>query len=156
MRFLKVARALVVLAFLSIAVAGKLQAQTVPQDPSLVEYAFRAAITAWAYDEHWRLYAMGTKGSRATLSETDFVERMRKGTGRPRSDVTIHEVRISGSHAVVQATLQLEYRPSTDPYRKPAPRVASPAEKTVQVILVYEDGDWRINIQHFVGMSGYY
>jgi hypothetical protein len=155
MRCVTFAATLVVLVFVSIALPAEPQEQTVPQDPSLAASTFQAAINAWAHNEYWRLHAMGSKESRAALSETDFVERMGKGTSKPGIGLEILEVRIAGFQALIQAKVRMEYS-GFAPYGRSRPSVAGSADETIQVILVHQEGEWRINLHQFVGMSGYY
>jgi hypothetical protein len=129
--------------------------QAAPQDPQLVELAFRAAVSAWAYNEYWSLYGMGTRDSRAALSEKDFVLQMEQGARRPGIGVEIVDVHIRGVHAVIRAKVRMEYGryPGERFGNRPPP--TGPTDEMVQSVLVYEDGAWRINLYQFVGMARY-
>jgi hypothetical protein len=154
MRFVTVAPVLVLLTWLSIAVPPEAHSKTVPQDPALAEGVFREAISAWAYGEHWRLYAMGSEESRAALSEKDFVEQMRRGMRKPGVGLEILDVRIAGVHALVEAKVRMDYSRSPT-YATSQPPFPSSSDETIQIMLVYQDGNWRINVHQFVGMSNY-
>jgi hypothetical protein len=153
MRFIAHTCALAVLGILSIAVPAVPQPQAVPQDPSLAEVTVRSAISAWAYSEYWRLYGMGSQESRAALPETVFVEQMGQGTNRPGIGLGILEVRSSGPHALVKAKVRMEYMKAS--YARSWISAPGSADETVQLVLVYQDGAWRINLHQFVGLSGY-
>jgi hypothetical protein len=153
MRLVTCTRALAVLGFMSLAVPAVPQSQPAPQDPLLAESTVRTAIGAWAYGEYWRLYAMGSQESRAALSEKVFVEQMGQGTSRPGLGLEILDVRISGFHALIKVKVPIEY--ISTPYARSRPRLPGSADETVQLMLVYQEGDWRINLHQFVGLSGY-
>ena len=160
MRIATLACVLAVLMCVTIAVSTEPQFETEAQKRSLAERAFRAAMSAWAYGEYWRLYAMGNKESQAGLSENDFVEEMRRGTSSPGVGLEILDVRIAGIHAVIEAKVQMEYRgllPYASNRLYPGSRsgVSGSGYETIQVMLVYQEGDWRINVHQFVGLSRY-
>jgi hypothetical protein len=136
------------------AAAVDAQSQPVPQDPRFAEAAFRSAITAWAYGEYWRLYAMGTTESRAALAERDFADQMEKGSRKPGIGFEVLDVRIAGFHALVTAKVRMEYGKYA-PYARNRPPVPGAADETIQAMLNYEGGEWRVNLHQFVGMSGY-
>ena len=137
-----------------IAFAAAPQAESTPTDPWFAENTFRAAINAWAYSEYWRLYAMGTTESRTALSEKDFADRMDKGSRKPGMGLEILEVRVTETQAVVKAKVRMEYG-KYSPYAGNRPPIPGSADETMQVLLVYQKGDWRVNLYQFVGMSGY-
>ena len=145
----------IVLASVGFAVAGDPQPQAAPQDPQFVELAFRAAVTAWAYNEYWRLYGMGTKDSRAALSEKDFVVQMEQGWRRPGIGVEIVDVHIRGVHAVIRAKLRMEYGRYTRERIGSWPFQTGPTDEMVQSVLLYEEGEWRVNLYQLVGMARY-
>jgi len=146
--------ALTLFAMLAITPAAEPQSHPVPQDPRFAEDTFSSAMTAWAYSEYWRLYAMGTKESRATLSENDFADQMEKGSRKPGIGFEILEVRIAGSQALVTAKVRMEYGKYA-PYARNRPPRPGAADETIQGMLIYQEGDWRVNLYQFVGMSGY-
>jgi len=141
-------------ALVSSVAAAYPQTQDVPQDPAVAERAFRNAIDAWAYNQYWRLYAMGSKESQARLAEKEFVEQMERGSSAPGIGLEILDVRIAGSHALIVARLQMEYR-FVSPHTRNRPPFAAPTDQTIQVMLVYQEGAWRINLHQFVGMASY-
>lgn len=139
----------------SVAWASAGDPPVVPDDPRFVELAFRGALNAWAYSEYWRLYAMGTRDSRATLSEQDFVLEMEKGFRKPGIGVEIVDVHIRGAHAVIRAKVRMEYGRS--PRERLGTRLlpTAPTDEVIQSVLVYEEDAWRINLYQFVGMARY-
>lgn len=154
MRHTALTAAVVAFLFASSVVAGYPLARDVPQDPAVAESAFRSAIGAWAYNQYWRLYAMGSKESKARLSEKEFVEQMERGSSAPGIGLEILDIRIAGSHALIAAKLQMDYR-YDGPYVRNRPPFAAPTDQTIQVMLVYQEGAWRINLHQFVGMARY-
>jgi hypothetical protein len=129
--------------------------QVAPQDPQFAEVAFRAAVSAWAYNEYWSLYGMGTRDSRAVLSEKDFVLQMEQGARRPGIGLEIVDVHIRGVHAVIRAKVRMEYGRCPGERFGNRPPPTGPTDEVVQSVLVYEDGAWRINLYQFVGMARY-
>lgn len=154
MRHTALTVAVVAFLFASSLVAGSPLARDVPQDPAVAERAFRNAIDAWACNQYWRLYAMGSTESQARLSEKDFVEQMERGSSAPGIGLEILDVRIAGSHALIVARLQMEYR-FAGPHTRNRPPFAAPTDQTIQVMLVHQEGAWRINLHQFVGMASY-
>jgi hypothetical protein len=130
------------------------QSQAPPQDPDLAERACRSAINSWSYGEYGRLYSMGTLQSRAALSERDFAEEMEKVGRKPGLYVTILEVRLAGPFALVKAEVRLEPG-KVAPYHSGRPPIPRATEEIIQVTLTYQEGDWRINLHQFVGLSRY-
>jgi hypothetical protein len=112
------------------------------------EAAFRSAMEAWAYDEFWRLWDMGSNASRATLSQADFTDRMRAGTTRPAAGKQVEAIRVtlqSPDLAMVYVRFGLEDR------RRPW------AESTERpFFLRFEDGRWTVNLWDFVGLASYF
>ena len=149
------------LSVLPLALAATPEPESAPQDPQFAEHAIRAALSAWAYNQLWRLYSMGSTQSRASLSERDFVDQMERGWRRPGVGVEILEVKVTGSYAVAKARVRLELDTSKmpgSPVVRPGPvelrpMLLGPIEETVQLGLVYQDGDWRINLYDFLRMS---
>ena len=130
------------------------QSQAPPQDPEIAERACRSAITSWSYGEYGRLYSMGTPQSRAALSERDFAEEMEKVGRRPGIHVKILEVRLAGAFAIVKAEVTLEPG-KVALYHYGRPPIPRATEEIIQVMLAYQEGDWRINLHQFVGLSRY-
>lgn len=112
-------------------------------------------MTAWAYNEYWRLYGMGTTESRAALSEKDFVFQMEQGIRKPGIGAEILDVHTRGVYAVVRAKVRMEYgrylREGTG--SRPLPR--GPTDEVIQSVLICDEGEWRINLYQFVGMARY-
>jgi hypothetical protein len=112
------------------------------------EAAFRSAMEAWAYDEFWRLWDMGSSASRAALSQADFTDRMRAGTTRPAAGKQVEAIRVTAQSpdvAMVYARFGLEDR------RRPW------AESTERpFVLRLEDTRWTVNLWDFVGLASYF
>ena len=112
------------------------------------EAAFRSAMEAWAYDEFWRLWDMGSSASRRALSQGDFTDRMRAGTTRPAAGKQVEAIRVtpqSPDLAIVYVRFGLEDR------RRPW------AESTDRpFFLRFEDGRWTVNLWDFVGLASYF
>ena len=130
------------------------QSHAPPQDPDIAERACRSAINSWSYGEYGRLYRMGTQQSRAALSERDFAEEMEKVGRKPGLHVKIVEVRLTGAFALVKAEVALEPG-KVAPYHSGRPPIPRATEEIIQVMLAYQEGDWRINLHQFVGLSRY-
>ncbi len=47
------------------------------------ETAFRAFMEAWAYDQHWRMWEMGTEASRKGIGQNEFADRLRASKIKP-------------------------------------------------------------------------
>ena len=108
---------------------------------------------------------MGSTESRASLSERDFVDQMERGWRKPGVGYEILEAKVTGSYALTTARVRLEL----DTSKMPGPGIVGPGsvasdrdwrpiwrnpiEETVKLGLVYEDGDWRIYLHDFLGMS---
>ena len=112
------------------------------------EAEFRSAMEAWAYEEYWRLWDMGSNASRAALSREEFTERMRRGNSRPAAGKQVEAAQmISGSpdSAVLQVSFGLEdkRRPWTESTNRP-------------FLLRLEDGRWRVSLWDFVGLANYF
>ncbi len=112
------------------------------------EMAFRSAMQAWAYDEYWRLWDMGSSASRAVLSREQFTERMQSGTSRPAAGKQVEAIRVvstSPDSATVQVRFGLEDK------RRPW------AESTDRpFFLKLEDGEWKVSLWDFVGLANYF
>ena len=140
------------LSLLPIALAANPEPESAPQDPQFVEYAARAALSAWSYNELWRLYSMGSKETRASLSERDFVDQMEKGGRKLGVGVEILETKVMGLYAVAKARVRLE--PGyIELDQKGWPTQVVPIEQTVHMGLVYQEGDWRIDLYDFLEMA---
>jgi len=129
--------------------------QAEPYDSQDVDLAFRAAVNAWAYNEYWRLYGMGTRDSRAALSEKDFVLQMEQGVRRPGIGVEIVDVHIRGVYAVIRAKVRMEYGRYVHERIGNRPLPTGPTDEVIQSVLIYEEGQWRVNLSQFVGIARY-
>jgi hypothetical protein len=47
------------------------------------ETAFRAFMEAWAYEQHWRMWEMGTEASRRDIGQNEFADRLRASKIKP-------------------------------------------------------------------------
>ena len=103
---------------------------------------------AWAYDEFWRLWDLGSIASRAALSQADFTDRMRAGTTRPAAGRQVEMIQVelqSPGLAVVYAQFGLE--------DKRRPWVESAARS---FFLRSEEGRWAVNLWDFIGLAYYF
>ena len=112
------------------------------------EATFRSAMEAWAYDEFWRLWDLGSTASRAALPQGDFTDRMRAGTTRIAAGKQVEAIEValrSSDLVVVYARFGLEDK------RRPW------AESTDRpFFLRYEEGRWTVNLWDFVGLAYYF
>jgi hypothetical protein len=103
---------------------------------------------AWAYEEYWRLWDMGTKASRAALSREDFTDRMRRGNTRPAAGRQVEALAVT-SNSPESALLDVQFgledtrRPWTESTGRP-------------FVLLYEDGAWKVNLWDFVSLANYF
>ena len=72
------------------------------------EWAFRSAMQAWAYEQYWRLWDMGSRASRAALSREDFTERMRRGNTRPAAGRQVEALAVT-SNSPDSARLDVQF-----------------------------------------------
>jgi hypothetical protein len=103
---------------------------------------------AWAYDEFWRLWDMGSSASRAALSQAAFTDRMRAGTTRPAAGKQVEVIQgipNSPDTALVYVRFGLEGKRRLR------------AESTDRMFLLrLEDGRWAVNLWDFVGLAYYF
>jgi hypothetical protein len=128
--------------------AGLPADSTPPDVAQEVETAVRSAMQAWAYEEYWRLWDMGSSASHAALSKEEFTERMRRGNTRPAAGKQVEAIRVissSSDSALVQVRFGLENR------RRPW---AEHAERPF--LLRLEDGRWAVSLWDFVGLAQYF
>ena len=121
---------------------------TPPEVTQEVEAAVRSAMQAWAYEEYWHLWDMGSSASRAALSKEEFTERMRRGNTRPAAGKQVEVVQVissSSDSALVQVRFGLE-----DTRRPWAERADRP------FLLRLEDGRWAVSLWDFVGLASYF
>ena len=129
--------------------AASLSAAGSPQDTAQeAEAAFRSAMEAWAYEEYWRLWDMGSSASRTTLPREEFTDRMRRGNTRPAAGKQVETIQVISSSpdsALVTVRFGLEDK------RRPW------AESTDRPFLLkLEDGRWKVNLWDFVGLASYF
>jgi hypothetical protein len=128
---------------------ASLTADSTPQEVAQeAEAAFRSAMQAWAYEEYWRLWDMGSSASRAALSREEFTDRMRRGNTRPAAGKQVEAVQTISSSpdsAMVAVRFGLEDK------RRPW------AESTDRPFLLrLEDGGWKVSLWDFVGLASYF
>ena len=113
-----------------------------------VEWAFRSAMEAWAYEEYWRLWEMGTRTSRSALPREDFTDRMRRGNTHPAAGKQIEMIQVlSTQHN--SATVYVRFGVED--------RRRSWAESTERPFLLnIEDGRWTVSLWDFVGLANYF
>ena len=76
-----------------------------------VESALRAAMEAWAYDQHWKMWEMGTQASQISNPQRDFAEEMRLRMIKPAAGKQIEGLRVQPrseweAQAVVRFSLE--------------------------------------------------
>jgi len=125
--------------------AAALTPQEVAQQ---AEAALRSAMQAWAYEEYWRLWDMGSRASRAALSREEFTDRMRRGNTRPAAGRQVEDLAVSFSSpdsALLDVRFGLEdrRRPWTESTGRP-------------FLLLFEDGGWKVSLWDFVGLANYF
>jgi hypothetical protein len=106
------------------------------------ETAFRAMMEAWAYDQHWRMWEMGTESSRMSISQNDFADRLRLSTIKPAAGKQVEAIQVdaqSATRAAVQARFSLEH------HRQHRIRAF-----TLSTAAALEYDNWRFNLQDFL------
>ncbi len=112
------------------------------------EAAFRSAMEAWAYDEFWRLWDMGSSASRRALSQGDFTDRMRAGTTRPAAGKQVEAIRVTHNLPTLPSSMSgSAWRTDADHGRR---------VPTGQIFSGFEDGRWTVNLWDFVGLASYF
>jgi hypothetical protein len=110
--------------------------------------AFRAALEAWAYDAHWRLWEMGTSATRASLPRQNFAERLQANNAEPEggSHIEVIEVR---SKSPIMAPVRTRFR-----LRYTHREWSEVVERLF--LRTFEEGEWRVNLWDFVGLASYF
>jgi hypothetical protein len=101
---------------------------------------------AWAYDQHWKMWEMGTEGSQFSIAQNDFGDRMRLAGIKPAAGKQVEAIRVSlqapGS-ALVSVRFTLVTR----------------AHRLVQFVwnfAAYYDGrEWRLDLNDFLKLINY-
>jgi len=75
------------------------------------ERAVRAMMEAWAYDEHWKMWEMGTEKSQAGISQHDFADELRLRMVKPAAGKQVEGLRVQPrseweAQAVVRFSLE--------------------------------------------------
>jgi hypothetical protein len=124
-------------------------AASTPQEVTQeAEWAFRSAMQAWAYEEYWRLWNMGSRASRAALSREEFTDRMRRGNTRPAAGKQVEALAVT---SVSPDSALLDVRFGLEDTRRPW------AESTGRpFLLLLEDGGWKVDLWDFVGLANYF
>lgn len=128
---------------------ASLTAQSAPEQLAQeAETAFRSAMEAWAYEEYWRLWEMGTRPSRSALPRQDFTDRMRRGNTRPAAGKQVEEMQVNSSASdsvlvSVRFGLEDRRRAFTDSVARP-------------FLLRLEEGRWKVSLWDFVGLAYYF
>lgn len=113
-----------------------------------IELAFRSAMEAWAYEEYWRLWEMGTRTSRSALPREDFTDRMRRGNTHPAAGKQIEMIQVVSTlpkSATVYVRFGLEDR-----------RRSWVESSERPFLLNLEDGRWTVSLWDFVGLANYF
>lgn len=113
-----------------------------------IELAFRSAMEAWAYEEYWRLWEMGTRTSRSALPREDFTDRMRRGNTHPAAGKQIEMIRVL-SRQPRSATVYVRFGVED--------RRRSWVESSERPFLLnLEDGRWTVSLWDFVGLANFF
>jgi hypothetical protein len=112
------------------------------------EAAFRSAMQAWAYEEYWRLWDMGSRASRAALSREEFTARMRRGNTRPAAGKQVETLAVTSSSP---DSALLDVRFGLEDTRRPWAESAGRP-----FVLRLEDGEWKVDLWDFVGLANYF
>ncbi len=113
-----------------------------------IEADFRAAMDAWAANQLWKLWQLGTRSSRSDLPESDFVERMRRGNARFGGEFSVTTIRTpsdTSTVAVLEARFRLE-----------STRDAKFDIADRPFLMTLEEARWRVSLWDFVGLSSYF
>jgi hypothetical protein len=112
------------------------------------ESTFRSAMEAWAYEEYWRLWDMGTRISRSALPREDFTDRMRRGNTHPAAGKRIEMIQVLSTQPK-SATVYVRFGVED--------RRRSWVESTERPFLLnLEDGRWTVSLWDFVGLANYF
>jgi hypothetical protein len=106
------------------------------------ETAFRAMMEAWAYDQHWRMWEMGTESSRMSISQNDFADRLRLSTIKPAAGKQVEAIQVyaeSGTQANINARFSLEHHKQH--------RIRA---FTLSTTAALEYDNWRFHLQDFL------
>ena len=114
---------------------------------SQVESAFRSAMEAWAYEQYWKLWEMGTNLERLRVTQNDFSDRMRAGLTRPVAGRQIEAMAVqvnSLESAMVLARITIDRR-----------HLQRQEVVSRSFLFKFEDGSWRIVLYDFQALAGY-
>jgi hypothetical protein len=93
-----VRRLLPVLTGVLLLLAAPASAQRADFDSEVVardaEAAFRAFMEAWAYDQHWRMWEMGTEDSQARIGQNEFANRLRLKGIKPAAGKQVEAIEV--------------------------------------------------------------
>jgi hypothetical protein len=106
------------------------------------ETSFRHMMEAWAYDQHWRMWDMGTESSRMSVSQNDFADCLRLSTIKPAAGKQVEAVQVypqSATRADIQARFSLEH------HKRHRIRAF-----TLTTTAALEYDNWRFNLQDFL------
>ncbi|HWU40367.1 MAG TPA: hypothetical protein VN203_22190 [Candidatus Acidoferrum sp.] len=128
---------------------GWVMAAATPQETAQeAEAALKSAMEAWAYEQYWRLWDMGSKASRSALTQEEFTQRMRSGNARPAAGRQVEAIQVVSTlpeSALLQVRFGLEdrYRPWTESTDRP-------------FVLLYEEGRWTVSLWDFISLANYF
>jgi hypothetical protein len=110
------------------------------------ESAFRNIMEAWAYDQHWKMWEMGTRGSQFGITQNDFGTRMRLAQLKPAAGKQVEALQVfpeAPGRATVSVRFTLENR----------------RRQLVQFVwnfpTVYEESAWRFDLNEFLKILSY-
>ena len=125
-----------------------ISAETPQESAQEAEAAIKSAMEAWAYEQYWRLWDMGSKASRSALTREEFTQRMRTGNARPAAGRQVEAIQVVSTlpeSALLQVRFGLEdrYRPWTESTDRP-------------FVLLFEEGRWTVSLWDFVSLANYF
>ncbi|HSB71383.1 MAG TPA: hypothetical protein VLT62_18815 [Candidatus Methylomirabilis sp.] len=126
-----------------------LTADSTPEQTSQrVEATFRSAMAAWAYEEYWRLWEMGTGPSRSALPRQEFTDRMRRGNTQLAAGKQVEEIQVT-SNSPESALLYVRFG-LEDKRRVLTESVERP------FLLRLEEGQWKVSLWDFIGLANFF
>ena len=128
------------LILLGVAWVAHAQVPSTEQTVRDAETAFRTVMEAWAYDQHWKMWELGTRGSQFGITQNDFGTRMRLAQLKPAAGKQVEALQVfpeaPGATVSVRFTLETRRR------------------QLVQVVwnfpAFYEEAAWRFDLNEFL------
>lgn len=106
------------------------------------ETAFRAFMEAWAYDQHWRMWEMGTEDSQARIGQNEFADRLRLKGIKPAAGKQVEAIEVYPQSA---RRVEMDVR-----FTLESPR-DSTSESFSGTISAWKEGAaWKFNLGQFL------